>query len=299
MSDDEDVIMEGYMMKKGDVGPVKKWKKRYFIFKQDGHISYYPDNQDVFREKGHIDLNKATAVRKTQAAELPEQFEIEVPGRVFLLQPPDKRKRLAWMEAIENYMAAKNGRGSSNSTGSAKEVISLRQQLALKDEQLAAKDAQIASLEKRLASMRDGGSHSSSKSAAEMDHVSEAKIDALEATVSSLRHEVESKREQIEQLERQARTPNTSSGKEAEIKKLKADLQEVLQDQVRMENSLTEEIEDLKEAYFKACAIGIVQQRKLRRDDLPPIAELRRKCVARGTPWSGYVDWLKKDLPNK
>jgi hypothetical protein len=28
--------MEGYLMKKGDVGPLKKWKKRYFIFKSEG-----------------------------------------------------------------------------------------------------------------------------------------------------------------------------------------------------------------------------------------------------------------------
>ena len=36
--------MEGYLEKKGDVGMIKNWKKRYFVLRKD-RLIYYADFQ--------------------------------------------------------------------------------------------------------------------------------------------------------------------------------------------------------------------------------------------------------------
>jgi hypothetical protein len=45
-------------------------------------------------------------MQKSPAPEFPDQFQIELPGRIFYLKPPNKKKGKAWMDAIEHYMAA-------------------------------------------------------------------------------------------------------------------------------------------------------------------------------------------------
>jgi len=79
--------------------------------------------------------------------------------------------------------------------------------------------------------------------------------------------------------------------KDAEIAALKKEIQ-------GMEEKYGEELVELKKEYFRACAIGIVQQRKITKD-LPPVAELYKRCLDDNTEWKDYVPWIKTTLPKK
>ena len=79
--------------------------------------------------------------------------------------------------------------------------------------------------------------------------------------------------------------------KDAEIAALKKEISS-------MEEKYGEELVELKKEYFRACAIGIVQQRKITKD-LPPVAELYKRCLDDHTEWKDYVPWIKTTLPKK
>ena len=87
-----------------------------------------------------------------------------------------------------------------------------------------------------------------------------------------LRKELEKTKEEFENYKK-AHGGGGAGGegekKDAEIAALKKEIS-------AMEEKYGEELVELKKEYFRACAIGIVQQRKITKD-LPPVAELYKR----------------------
>lgn len=57
--------MEGYLMKRGDKGVIKSWKKRFFCLK-DNYFSYY--EKEGSPELGKIDLRQSISIHQTSSA---------------------------------------------------------------------------------------------------------------------------------------------------------------------------------------------------------------------------------------
>jgi hypothetical protein len=91
---------------------------------------------------------------------------------------------------------------------------------------------------------------------------------------------------------------NDDSELQAELQRKEEEIQALNARIKKLEETYNEELVELKKEYFRACAIGIVQQRKITKD-LPPVAELYKRCLDDNTEWKDYVPWIKTTLPKK
>lgn len=96
-------IKEGWMTKQG--GSYKSWKKRWFTL-VDTTLTYYPD-QKAKKEKGKIDLKKATGVDDApEEKKKPNAFKIIVPSvRTFYIVCATEQEKKEWMEEIKKVIS--------------------------------------------------------------------------------------------------------------------------------------------------------------------------------------------------
>ncbi|KJE93035.1 hypothetical protein CAOG_003896 [Capsaspora owczarzaki ATCC 30864] len=110
--------LNGWLMKLGDKGWIKLWRRRWFSCDGQGKISYYKENDDI-NEMGHIDIDAITNVRvqldlmqdKNKAT-----FVVSVPGRDYYLMAHDTANMQAWVSAIETLRALRSEIRQASST---------------------------------------------------------------------------------------------------------------------------------------------------------------------------------------
>lgn len=95
----------GWLEKKGDKGPVKIWRIRYFVETEKGTVQYFTSTdltQDTYR--GQIDLHDVLSVSKsievdvTQSEQNKLEFNVLVKsGRIYRLRVDTQEERKQWM----------------------------------------------------------------------------------------------------------------------------------------------------------------------------------------------------------
>jgi len=95
----------GWLEKKGDKGPVKIWRLRYFVETEKGTVQYFTStdlNQDTYR--GQIDLHDVLSVSKsievdvTQSEQNKLEFNVLVKsGRIYRMRVDTQEERKQWM----------------------------------------------------------------------------------------------------------------------------------------------------------------------------------------------------------
>eukprot|EP00211_Chloroparvula_japonica_P017240 CAMPEP_0119120714 /NCGR_PEP_ID=MMETSP1310-20130426/1640_1 /TAXON_ID=464262 /ORGANISM="Genus nov. species nov., Strain RCC2339" /LENGTH=263 /DNA_ID=CAMNT_0007110215 /DNA_START=155 /DNA_END=946 /DNA_ORIENTATION=+ len=263
MSEVSGTKTSGYLMKRGEKGLVKGYKKRWFVFNTEDaekRCFYYPSRDDMVKELGFISMSTVTDIRKPASSSF--DFEIQVPGRVYYLQAPTEKEMNVWIETLTPHI----GGGSGGSGGGSN------------DDAIKQRDEKIAQLEQKLKALQaEGGETDEQKMRIEL-HAANEKAEKLAA-------ELEKAKKSVEELEGKLHS------KDDELQALKVKSK-------KSEDSHAEELTELKKEYFRACAIGIVQQRKITKD-LPPVAELYKSCLDDGTEWKDFVPWIKTTLPKK
>ena len=139
------------------------------------------------------------------------------------------------------------------------------------NDSLRQKDDQIAKLEERVRELQGGG----------------------DSSLEGVAKELKAVKEEFEAYKKNSGSAGgaETGEKDEEINSLKAKL-------AKLEEENAKEMVELKREYFRACAIGIVQQRKIAKD-LPPVAELYQRCLDDNTEWRAFVSWIKTTLPKK
>ena len=78
--------LNGPLLKKGDKGFVKGWKRRYFV--QHGKLlQYFKSENELGALQGSIDLSVVRQVEERNDPQLGPIIAVHIPGRVFLLAP--------------------------------------------------------------------------------------------------------------------------------------------------------------------------------------------------------------------
>jgi hypothetical protein len=92
--------VESYLNKKGDIGIIKNWKKRYFKI-EDDQINYYTMINGEF--KGNIFLNEIVDLKDEDSY----KFQIICETRIFYLEAFSDSEKKGWFEAIQSYLKGK------------------------------------------------------------------------------------------------------------------------------------------------------------------------------------------------
>ena len=103
-----EIIKTGYATKEG--GTVRSWKKRWFVFKESGALSYYSDKSER-DQKGMIDLNKAETIKKTEDRRR-IMVEITLPQKVFRMAFENESLREEWYTVINDFITEIKSGGS-------------------------------------------------------------------------------------------------------------------------------------------------------------------------------------------
>ncbi|PRP74074.1 hypothetical protein PROFUN_08698 [Planoprotostelium fungivorum] len=91
---------EGYLQKKGDVGPIKNWKKRHFrLYAEEHKIAYFKSAEDT-ESLGTIDLKTATGLNRTTYKK-EHGFDIKTPSRTWNLRTDNKSDYEGWIAVLE------------------------------------------------------------------------------------------------------------------------------------------------------------------------------------------------------
>jgi hypothetical protein len=256
MADSDGNSISGYLQKRGEKGPIKGYKRRWFVF--DGsaaekQVFYYPSREDLSSHLGFIPLDQVTEIRKTANLD----FEVITPTRTYFLQAPTEKELEQWVNALRPNI------GSNGSVSSAASSDAMRE-----------KDETIAKLEEKVRALEGGGGDE-----------------------GDLRKELMATKEEFERYKK-THGAGGGGGDTGELAKKDTEIQALKKEISSIEEKYGEELIELKKEYFRACAIGIVQQRKITKD-LPPVAELYKRCLDDNTEWKDYVPWIKTTLPKK
>jgi hypothetical protein len=124
--------LEGYLLKKGDIGIIKGWKRRLFVMREDC-IAYYRDMEHRRSEilQGVIPLRGCTVCSTPQT--VPGSFQINAPSRIWLLQATTPEEAQRWIKnlriasaratmkaVIKGEAEAPSSEGAAPATGDAK-----------------------------------------------------------------------------------------------------------------------------------------------------------------------------------
>lgn len=114
LSIESDVLMAGYMQKKGEKG-FKSWQKRFFVLvwselnMAERELRYYEGQDYCTRKlKGSIDLSRAEGVKQV-TIDAGAAIHIETPGRLWELLPETASSAAAWFRTIDNLLSRNRG----------------------------------------------------------------------------------------------------------------------------------------------------------------------------------------------
>mmetsp|Transcript_23439 Transcript_23439/g.26020 ORF Transcript_23439/g.26020 Transcript_23439/m.26020 type:complete len:123 (+) Transcript_23439:190-558(+) len=89
--------LQGWLKKKGDKGPIKTWKNRWFDYNEaKKRLYYFKDKHEA--EMGYIDLSRIKAVYKLPNVAF--GFAFSVPGRNYVLQAFSEAERDEWLQGV-------------------------------------------------------------------------------------------------------------------------------------------------------------------------------------------------------
>eukprot|EP01137_Pigoraptor_chileana_P033342 Opistho-2@24069 len=95
--------LKGWLYKRGDRGPIKLWKRRWFATDLGGRLYYYGTHRGS-EPYGYIDIDKITGINIVPDAEQDKNhatFIVSVPGREYFLQAHDAEAMNKWIESLD------------------------------------------------------------------------------------------------------------------------------------------------------------------------------------------------------
>jgi len=102
--DEVDVLMAGYMYKKGSWN--NKWDLRYFTLRNDNRLYYSHSSNETFHYKAVIPLCSILRLTVTTDPQWEYVFTLETKPRVYYLACVSQSSRTDWMSAISCLMAS-------------------------------------------------------------------------------------------------------------------------------------------------------------------------------------------------
>eukprot|EP01130_Rhizamoeba_saxonica_P003711 TRINITY_DN1544_c0_g1_i2.p1 TRINITY_DN1544_c0_g1~~TRINITY_DN1544_c0_g1_i2.p1 ORF type:complete len:694 (+),score=127.27 TRINITY_DN1544_c0_g1_i2:2-2083(+) len=94
--------IEGYLLKQGDKGPVKLWRRRWFLEVPSEQKLYYYKDQSTANPNGFIDLALVEIVRHIQSHK--NGFVVVCPGRLYNLAADTPESTNEWIRKFELIM---------------------------------------------------------------------------------------------------------------------------------------------------------------------------------------------------
>jgi len=120
---DGEIQLEGYLFKKGDVGAIKTWKKRWFYLHKNRLFYYIEKPQDAkvghgaqaTKAKGFIPLADVESIETLTGRKF--GFQVKTLERIYLLQAPSGEVRQYWIDNLNRAVetAKKQSRQDENS----------------------------------------------------------------------------------------------------------------------------------------------------------------------------------------
>lgn len=97
-------LMRGWLIKRGDKGIVRSWKKRWFAQKGK-KLFYYRDDNANRSPMGNISLDQMRAVENRSDPSLGQYVGVHVPGRIYFLAPFSKteEEQQYWLRGLRNW----------------------------------------------------------------------------------------------------------------------------------------------------------------------------------------------------
>ncbi|KAK3280476.1 hypothetical protein CYMTET_11684, partial [Cymbomonas tetramitiformis] len=96
-AEEEDI--SGYLYKRGDKGPVRNWKRRWFSSRYPFTTLTYKESEDVTEILGEIPIAKITHVERVPNSTC---FNVSTPGRVYMLKASNVHDVLVWKNFLES-----------------------------------------------------------------------------------------------------------------------------------------------------------------------------------------------------
>ncbi|GAB1227251.1 hypothetical protein ENUP19_0346G0040 [Entamoeba nuttalli] len=106
-----DVLKSGVMIKEGS--KVKNWKKRWFVFHNNGMLDYFTDKKAT-DQKGSVDMNRASSLRKTEDKKR-IMLEILLETKVFRLAFDSETTRDEWTTVFQKFIDEKCSKSDQSS----------------------------------------------------------------------------------------------------------------------------------------------------------------------------------------
>eukprot|EP01096_Ripella_sp_DP13-Kostka_P006113 TRINITY_DN215_c0_g1_i1.p1 TRINITY_DN215_c0_g1~~TRINITY_DN215_c0_g1_i1.p1 ORF type:complete len:243 (+),score=123.24 TRINITY_DN215_c0_g1_i1:98-730(+) len=92
-------LLQGDLLKQGDKGPIKSWKRRFFVLKKGESVLHYYDGA---KETGTIDLDLVTDIEIEFGEHF--QFKIVSPSRTYYLRAQDDAQRSYWVDGLSKFL---------------------------------------------------------------------------------------------------------------------------------------------------------------------------------------------------
>jgi len=103
----DNLSLRGFLHKKGVKGPVKAWKKRWFV--HSGKRIFYCRSADETAPLGAINIGSIISVHETQKESLKKEkgewvFEVDTPGRTYTLAANNESTMRYWISSINRLV---------------------------------------------------------------------------------------------------------------------------------------------------------------------------------------------------
>lgn len=96
-----EVIKAGWMTKQGGGvrTPVRNWKRRWFVMKDDDTLTYYED-ESLESPKGVINLAEVATVGEATTSDRPNTLQLKAAERVYFMQAESKEDMKDWIAVL-------------------------------------------------------------------------------------------------------------------------------------------------------------------------------------------------------
>ena len=93
------ILHAGWAFKLGS--KVKNWKRRWFVLLSNGNLRYFED-KDSFQEKGHLQLDKMTAISIAPATKEGVPLQIINSKRILVMKFQTREEADEWSEKLNS-----------------------------------------------------------------------------------------------------------------------------------------------------------------------------------------------------
>lgn len=96
------MVLEGELEKKGQKGPVKMFRTRWFRLKEGTLELHYYRHKDDTKSKGFINIGDVVEVCRTTNESGKYGFDVKTQNRVYILQASSDRERYKWIKGFQS-----------------------------------------------------------------------------------------------------------------------------------------------------------------------------------------------------